>query len=400
MEFDPFSKEFFEDPYGVYAWLRDNAPTYHNEQIGFYALSLYDDVVAAHRDFETFTSTHGLTVDQLTNKDFQQVMQNVRTSMIVMDPPDHTRLRKLVARSFTPKRIGGIEQIIRDVLDEWLDQLADRDGFDAVQDFSGPFPVEVISTILGIPKADRQQVRHWTDKSLEREIGNPFPTTAGIEASIAAGQYYADLVADKRRTPDDDLISELVASEVEREDGSFGGLTDDEIAGFIGLIAAAGSETVTKLVGNGVVLFGENPDELSQLRDDMHLLGPAVEEVLRYKAPSQYQGRFSLQDSEWNGVTIPAGEAVLLLTGAANRDERMYPDPDAFDIDREQGLGVGLGHGIHYCLGAHLAKLESKIAFEQLYTRWPDLQVDLDNVTYVQMSNVAGPSSVPVRTSH
>ncbi len=397
MEFDPFSTEYFERPYRVYAWLRDNAPTYHNERIGFWALSRYDDVVAAHRDFDTFTSTHGLTLDQLTNRDFQTVLGSVRTSMIVMDPPDHTRLRKLVARSFTPKRIGGIEQIIRDVLDEWLDPLMDRDEFDAVHDFSGPFPVEVISTILGIPKADRQQVRHWTDKTLEREVGNPFPTAAGIDAAIASSRYYGELVASKRRHPGDDLISELVASEVERDDGELEGLTDDEIAGFIGLIAAAGSETVTKLVGNGVVLFGENPDELRQMQADPKLLGPAVDEVLRYKAPSQYQGRFSLKESEWNGVTIPADEPVILLTGAANRDERVYPDPERFDIDRDQGMGVGLGHGIHYCLGAHLAKLESKIAFEQLYTRWPNLQVDLDNVKYVQMSNVAGPASVPVR---
>ena len=348
------------------------------------------------RDHVTFTSTHGLTVDQLTNPDFQSVLGAARPSMIVMDPPDHTRMRKLVARSFTPKRIGAIEQTIRAVLDEWLDLLSDRGEFDAVKDFSGPFPIEVIGTIVGIPKADRQQIRHWTDKGLERETGNPFPTNEAIEAMIAGGQYYLDLVADKRTHPGDDLVSELIAAEVETDDGSMERLDDEQIAGFLGLIAAAGAETVTKLVGNGVVLFGENPDQLRQLQGDWSLLGQAVEEVLRYKAPSQYQGRFSLKDSEWHGVTIPAGQPVLLITGAANRDERAYPDPDAFDIDREQGMGVGLGHGIHYCLGAHLAKLESKIAFEQLYTRWPNLQVDLDNVKYVQMSNVAGPSSVPV----
>ncbi len=395
MEFDPFSREFFEDPYAVYRWLRDESPTYHNEKIGFWALSRHADVLAAHRDHQTFSSTHGLTIDQLTSDDYQAVATSIR-SMIVMDPPEHDRMRKLVARSFTPRRIAGIEEIIRDVMDEWLDPLMDRDSFDVVTDFAGPFPVEVISTLLGIPKPDRQQYRHWTDKVLEREPGNPFPTAEGIAAAMASSAFIMELVAEKRRHPADDLISDLAATAVEREDGTTEALTDEEIAGFAGLIAAAGSETVTKLVGNGAVTFADNPDELAQLTGDWSKLGGAVEEVLRYKAPSQYQGRYSLVDSEWNGVTIPANQPVLLITGAANRDPDVYPDPDRFDIDRPQPVALGLGHGVHYCLGAHLAKLESRIAFEQLYTRWPGLQVDLDNVSYVQMSNVAGPASVPV----
>lgn len=397
MEFDPFSYDFFEDPYATYAWLREEAPVYHNDQLGFWALSRHDDVVAAHRDYETFSSTHGLTIDQLTSDDFQAVANTIK-SMIVMDPPEHTRMRKLVSRAFTPRRIAGIEDVVRQVMNEWLDPLMDRDAFDVVADFSGPFPVEVISTLLGIPKADRQQYRHWTDKTLEREPGNPFPTAEGIEASIASSQYIMGLVAEKRRHPGDDLITELTAVEVEREDGTMEALTDEEIAGFVGLIAAAGSETVTKLVGNGAVLFAENPGELAELTGDWSKLPGAVEEVLRYKAPSQYQGRFSLLDSTWHDVTIPAGQPVLLITGAANRDPRVYTDPDRFDIDRPQPMSVGLGHGIHYCLGAHLAKLESRIAFEQLYTRWPELQVDLDDVEYVHMSNVAGPARVPAST--
>jgi cytochrome P450 len=395
MEFDPFSHEFFEDPYAVYRWLREEAPAYRNDKIGFWALSRHADVLAGHRDHKTFSSTHGLTLDQLTSEDYQAVATSIR-SMIVMDPPEHDRMRKLVARSFTPRRIAGIEAMISDVMDEWLEPLMDLDSFDVVTDFAGPFPVEVISTLLGIPKPDRQQYRHWTDKVLEREPGSPFPTAEGIDAAIQSSAFIMELVAEKRRHPADDLISDLAATEVEREDGTTEALTDEEIAGFAGLIAAAGSETVTKLVGNGAVCFGENPDELTELTGDWSKLGGAVEEVLRYKAPSQYQGRFSVRDSEWHGVTIPAGQPVLLITGAANRDPEVYEDPDRFDIDRTQPMALGLGHGVHYCLGAHLAKLESRIAFRQLYSRWPDLEVDLDNVEYVHMSNVAGPASVRV----
>ena len=395
MEFDPFSIEFFEDPYGVYAWLLEEAPAYHNERVGFWALSRYDDVVAAHRDFEGYTSTHGLTLDQLTSDDFQGIRTAI-TSMIMMDPPDHTRMRKLVSRAFTPRRIAEWEPVIHRVITGFLDPLVGSGGFDAVKDFAGPFPVEVICSILGVPEADRQQIRHWTDLTLERELGNPFPTEAGIQASIESSEYYYALIADKRKHPDDKMVSHLIEAEVEREDGSMDRLTDEEIAGFASLMAAAGSETVTKLVGNAVTIFADNPGELAKMLDDPSKTSAAVEEVLRYKAPSQYQGRYSLQDREWHGVTLPAGQPVLLITGAANRDPRAYPDPNRFDIDREVPLGVGLGHGIHYCLGAHLAKLESKIAFQELYARFPDLEVDLDNVGYVHMSNVAGPSSVPV----
>jgi cytochrome P450 len=395
MEFDPFSTEFFEDPWEVFQWLREEAPAYHNEEIGFWALSRYDDCAEAHRDVATYTSTRGLSLDQLTSTDFHHVVRG-SDMMILMDPPDHERMRKLVNRAFTPRRIAEWEPVVRSVIDEVLDPLTGADSFDAVVDFAGPFPVEVICTIVGVPKADRQQIRHWTDASLEREVGNPFPTTAGIEATIANGQYMLALVADKRRAPSDDMIGHLIEAEVERSDGHRDHLTDHEIASFINLLTSAGSETVTKLVGNGVMAFADHPDELAQLQADPGLAAGAVEEVLRWRAPSQYQGRYSLRDRDWHGVTIPAGNPVLLITGAANRDPRTYDDPDRFDIDREAPLGISFGHGIHYCIGAHLARLEGKVAFTELYRRWPALDVDLDGVEWVHMSNVAGPSRVPV----
>jgi cytochrome P450 len=310
----------------------------------------------------------------------------------------HDRMRKLVNRAFTPRRIAEWEPVVQRVIGGLLDGLAGAGTFDAVVDFAGPFPVEVICTIVGVPEGDRQQIRHWTDSMLELEVGNPFPTAAGIEAAIELSTYMLALVADKRRTPSDDMIGHLIEAEVEREDGTVERLDDNEVAGFIALLTAAGAETVTKLVGNGVLTFAEHPGELARLQADPSLAPSAVEEVLRWRAPSQYQGRYALSDREWHGVTIPAGSPLLIVTGAANRDPRAYDDPDRFDITREGPLGITFGHGIHYCIGAHLARLEGQTAFTELYGRWPNLSADPDAVRWVHMSNVAGPSSVPVTT--
>ena len=395
MRFDPYSTDFFEDPWDTYRWLRDEAPVYFDEELQFYAVSRYEDCVEVHRDVATYTSEHGVSLDQLRRKDFGRALVD-QASIIMLDPPMHDRLRKLVNRAFTPRRIAEWEPLVQRVISGFLDDLQGAGSFDAVEDFAAPFPIEVICEILGIPAADRQQIRHWTDGMLEREVGNPFPTKKGIEGAIAMAGYIDALVAERRAHPTDDMISHLVQAEVEREDGTVERLTDTEVGRFVLLLAAAGAETVTKLVGNAVMTFAENPDQLAKLTADPSLAPTAVEEVLRYKAPSQYQGRFSVADRDFRGETIKAGFPVLIITGAANRDPRAYEDPDSFDITREGPLGISFGHGIHYCIGAHLARLEGRIALNELYRRWPNLTVDLDNIQYVHMANVAGPSSVPV----
>ena len=396
MEFDPYSREFFESPWEVYRWLREEEPTYHNERLGFWAVSRYDDCVDVLRDVATYTSTRGVSLDQLRSAAFSGLAAG-GASVIMMDPPEHEKMRKLVNRAFTPRRIAEWEPVVQSVIGAFLDELAGAGTFDAVRDVSGPFPVEVICEIVGVPAGDRQQIRHWTDRMLEREIGNPFPTDAGVAGAIAMHDYFEALVTDRRQHPGDTMIDHLIAAEVERGDGTTERLDDQEVVQFLILLTAAGSETVTKLVGNGVVTFAEYPEELRRFQADPSLAGSAVEEMLRWKAPSQYQGRFSLADRELNGRTIPAGQPVLVITGAANRDPRAYDEPDRFDITREGApLGITFGHGIHYCIGAHLARLEGKIAFTEIYRRWPDLEVDLGGIQYVHMANVAGPSSVPV----
>jgi cytochrome P450 len=392
VEFSPLSADFFDDPYETYRWLRDEAPCYHNEQLGFWALSRFDDVVAAHRDWRTFSNERGLRLDQLTDPDGKAAKQNI----IFMDPPDHDRMRKLVSRAFTPRAITRMEPIAHGVICEYLDALAEEPSFDAVADFSAPFPIEIISALLGVPKGDRQQIRHWTGLVLHRDPDDPNPTDDGIRALRERGVYFLELIRDKRRNPDDDMIGQLIEAEVADDDGVRHRLTDEEIAEFATLLASAGSETVTKLIGNAVVLFHRHPGEWQKLVADPSRIPNAVEEIVRYWAPSQYQGRFSLADSEWHGVTIPSNQPVFLLTASANRDDREYENPDVFDVDRNFGLSVAFGHGIHVCLGAALARLESRIAIEEWAKRWPSFTVDEARCRKVTMSNVAGYANVPI----
>ena len=390
VEFDPFSADFFDDPYEIYRALRDRAPVYHNARYGFWALSRFDDVAAAHQDWRTFSSTHGVTLHDLLGPP-----PPAMGTIIYLDPPEHERLRNLVSRVFTPRAIAALEPMIRQIVRATLDALSGRLEFDAVADFAAPFPVEVISTMLGVPPADRQAVRLRTDAFLHREPDDPSPTPAGIEAAMGQHQYFLALAAEKRRHPGDDVITRLCEAELPGEDGPQR-LNDGEIATFALLLGAAGSETVTKLVGNGVLLFHRWPSEWAKVVGDPGRMASAVEEILRYWAPSQYQGRFTTKPATVHGVTIPAGAPTLLLTGAASRDERAYPDPDRFDIDRRQQIALGFGYGIHSCLGIALARLESRIAFEEFCARYPRYRVDERGLRRVQMANVAGYSHVPV----
>ncbi len=394
-EFDPFSDEYFNDPSEVYRRLRDEAPVYYSEKYGFYALSRFADVVTAHRDWQGFSSAHGIELSTLSKND-PELVASFRT-IIMMDPPEHDRLRALVSRVFTPRAITSLEPMIREVIGNFLDPLADEDEFDAVADLAGPFPIEVIARMLGVPEGERQQIRHWIDISLRREPGELEPSEESMQAIMQAGAYFYALVTEKRAHPADDMLSRLTQVTVDRGDGTETGLDDAEIAGFASLLGGAGAETVTKLVGNAVVLFSEHRDQWQKVVDDREAIPRAVDEILRYLPPSQYQGRFSKVDREFEGGTIPAGHPVLLLTGAATRDPREFENADAFDIERPPSVAIGFGHGVHSCLGAALARMESRVAIEELAARWKRLEVDESGLRRVQMSNVAGYSNVPVR---
>ena len=393
VEFDPFSEEFFNDPYALYGRLRDEAPVYYSEQYGFYALSCFADVLAAHRDWEGFSSAHGVELFTLS-KDPEEIASY--RNIIMMDPPEHDRFRALVSRVFTPRAVTALEPMIREVICGFLDRLNDTREFDAVADFAAPFPVEIISRMLGVPEGDRQQIRHRIDASLHREAGQMTPSPENEQATLESGIYFHELTGRKRKNPGNDMLSRLTQVTVDRGDRTQTGLDDAEITGFASLLGGAGAETVTKLVGNAVVLFWRHPHQWQKVIDDREGIPRAVEEILRYWPPSQYQGRFCVQERELGGGTIPSGFPVLLITGAATRDPRAFERADEFDIERQPGISIGFGHGVHSCLGAALARMESRIAIEELARRWRRLEVDEAGLRRVRMANVAGYSNVPV----
>jgi cytochrome P450 len=391
MEFNPYSDSFFDDPYDTYRWMRDEAPVYYSERWDFHALTRYDDVVAAHRDWETFSSSYGVTLDALSMR--HKFDMNM---LILMDPPEHERLRKLVRQVFTKAAIANLEPLVTDVVTFYVQALAGRDQFDLVADFAALFPVEIISSMLGVPSGERQQIRLWTDGFLHREENNPFATESGVAASMAMGEYFLDLAREKRRQPDDLIISRLVTTTYEDETGVTHRLTDEDIATFSVLLAAAGSETVTKLMGNGIMAFHHNPDQWELVLADPGLIPGAIEEMLRLNPPSQYQGRFTTRDVVLDGGTIPAGSPTLLVTGSATRDPRAYEQPDVFDIRRGGATTLAFGYGAHSCLGSWLARLETRVALQQLRECWPRIDVDTGALRRVTMSNVAGYSHIPV----
>lgn len=394
IEFDPFSQDFFDGAYDTYRRLRNEAPVYYNKKWDFWALTRYDDVAPGTKDHETFSSAKGATLDMVKAHDDAIPVPKV---IISMDPPEHEKMRKLVSKVFTPRAIAGLEDMVREKVYECLDAL-DPSEFDVVADFSALFPNEVITTMLGVPKEDRNQIRLWLDLLLERQPGEIATSKQGYEASMNTGIYYYNLIQQRRVKPQDDMISRLIETEIER-DGVVEKLTDVDISGFATMLGGAGAETVTKLVGNAMVAFADFPDQWRKLREDRSKIPAAVEELLRYEAPSQYQIRTATRDVTYYGTTIPEGAAVLLVTGSATRDERIFEDPDRLDIDRERKMGFNLafGYGVHSCLGAALARMESRIALEALLDLVPEYEVDRGGLRRVAMTNVSGFSNVPVR---
>ncbi|MGV0593590.1 cytochrome P450 [Mycolicibacterium porcinum] len=391
--FDPFSQDFFNSPYEMYRQMRVHAPVYYSERYDFYALTRHEDVAAAFKDYETYSSAYGVDLAQVRKGDVTE-----HGSIIAMDPPAHRRMRSLLNKVFTPRAIQSKRELVTELIDKHLSAV-DPAGFDFVQDFSARFPVDVMTTLQGVPEGDRQQIRLWIDDLLHREAGEIEMGEEGIKSAVDMAIYYFRLIKKRRHELGDDLISQLIESEIERDTGEMEPLTNIEITEFATLLGGAGAETVTKLLGNAAVVFAQNPREWQKLLDDRSKVPLAVEELLRYEAPAQYNVRRSMREIELHGVTIPAGKPVFLVGGSANRDPEAWTEPDRFDIDRDrsQAQNLGLGYGIHSCLGAALARLESVIALDKMLDFMPRYEVDWDGCKRVNMQNVAGWSNVPVR---
>ena len=387
--FNPYDYDFHEDPYPTYAWLRAHAPLYRDEELDFWALSRYSDVTAGFRDNVRLSSANGVSLDPLAYGPHAH-----RTmSFLAMDEPRHLRMRALVSRGFTPRRVGELAGRVAALTRLHLDKALAREEFDVIGEFAGRLPMDVISELLGVPAADRDRLRALADTVMHRVDGVADVPPPAVEAAVELAGYYATMLTERRRRRSDDLASALLDAEIDGER-----LTDTEIIGFLFLMVVAGNETTTKLLGNALYWAWRNPAELSTVLADPALVPAWIEETLRYDTSSQIIVRTAATDLDYHGRTVPAGARVLLLIGSANRDENAFPDGDTYRIGREPGHQLAsFGAGVHFCLGASLARLEARVALTEIVTRVAGYEIDESAAERVHSTNVRGFATLPVR---
>ncbi|HXQ19536.1 MAG TPA: cytochrome P450 [Acidimicrobiales bacterium] len=397
--YDPFDYEIDANVHAIWRRLRDEVPIYRNEKYDFWALSRYDDVLEAILDTERFSSVHGTTLDTMSPDPFPISM------LIFMDPPVHTWHRKVVNRAFTPRKIAGLEARVVTICQNLLDQLEGRSEFDFVKEYAGIIPPTMIMTLVGFPEDMVEEWRKGIDNMLtvmsDGTLDEQRSTTMGAMDSLEASagglllQVLPELMEERRKEPKEDLLSVLVHAEVD-EGGRLRRLTDEEIFGFVMLLAAAGSETVARLLGWVATLLDRHPDQRAELVGTPTLIPNAIEECLRYEAPSPVQGRWVMKDVEVHGQIVPAESKILLINGSANRDNRHFPDGDRFDIHRNIDRHLSFGYGTHFCVGAALARLEGHVALRELLQRFPTWEVDYGRAEMIHTASVRGYSKLPI----
>ena len=393
LDFDHYDYALQDDPYPTYARLRREAPLFHNEEHDFWVMSRHADIHRAFRTDGVYSNRMGVSLDASAwNPDAHVVM-----SFLGMDPPEQTRLRKLVSRGFTPKRVAEMEPQIRRLCIDYLEPALERGEFDWITDFAGRFPMDVISELLGVPAADRDELRRLADLLVHREHGLRDVPPVGFEASMGLFEYYADLIAARRRTPGDDLVTALLMTE--DDDGDR--MTDGELTAFLFLMVVAGNETTAKLLGNAVHNLCRHPDQRAAVFTDPELVSPWIEETLRYDASSQLLARHTLADVSIDGVTCPAGSKLLINVGSANHDETVFSRSEDYDVRRDRAelaRHIAFGGGRHFCLGANLARLEANVALAELVSRCSSIET-VPGAKRFYSANVRGFASLPVRTT-
>ncbi len=388
IDFNPYNYEFHEDPYPTYALLREQAPLYHNPELGFFALSRHADVLAGFKDTAGMSNAMGVTLDPAATGP----QAEYSSSFLAMDPPRHTRMRGLVSRAFTPRRVAQLEPSIRALAENYLTPFEGRRDMDVVGDFAARLPMDVVSELLDVPSADRDELRTAADAMLHREEGMQDVTEEGVRGFLRLREYFTELINRRRKQPGSDLISALFEAEIDGEQ-----LTDNEVVAFCNLMIVAGNETTTKLIANCVYWLSQSSDQRVLVAQDPSLIPDWVEETLRYDNSTQIMARSTTRNLRFSEGEIPAGSRVLLLIGSANRDPAVFDEPDRFDVRRQQRDMLSFGHGAHFCLGASLARLEARVSLEELWRRFPDFEVDTENAARVHSVNVRGFSSLPLR---
>jgi len=383
--YDPYNINIDADPYPVYRRLREEAPLYYNEQHDFYALSRFGDVDRALSDPKTYISGRGDVLEVIKSG-----IDIPPGTVIMEDPPVHTTHRRLLSGVFTPRKVTALEPKIREFCARCLDPLVGARRFDFIADIGAQVPMRTISMLLGIPEEDQERFRDRVDSDLRTEAGQPMQT------SINTGEMFAAYIDWRAEHPSDDIMTDLLQAEFEDETGTRRRLTRDEILVYLAVVSGAGNETTSRLIGWAGKVLADHPDQRRELAADPALIPAAIEELLRYEPPGTHIGRYVARDVEWHGQRVPEGSAMLLLVASANRDDRRYPGGDRFDIHREFSLSLTFGRGIHYCLGAALARLEGRIAVEEILKRFPEWDVDTDAARLAPTSTVRGWESLPV----
>jgi cytochrome P450 len=411
LEYDPYDYEIDRDPHHIWRRLRDEAPLYYSPRYDFYALSRYDDVVAGLLDWHTYSSARGTVIEIIQPGPITEAEREGIGSlgmMIFSDPPSHDVARKIVNRSFTPRAVDRIEGRLRQLCGSFLDPLVEEGRFDYLGDFASVVPPMIIGELLGVPEEDQRQLGHWVDQFMhydpEAETGDTIQgamqfNDIRLEGANQLMAYMSDLIAERQRQPRDDMLSMMLASDVSLADGSVRRLEPDEVTAFFLLLQSAGSETTARLMGWVAVLLARHPDQRQILLDEPDVIPNAVEELLRYEAPSPIQARLVTRDVEWHGVTVPEGSKLALLNGSAGRDEREYPNPDVFDVRRHMERHMTFGYSTHFCLGAALARLEGRVMIEETLARCPGWTVDESEIEMVHTTTVRGPAKVPVQVT-
>jgi cytochrome P450 len=389
--YDPWDVELNADPYPMFRRIRENAPLYYNEEHNFYALSRFDDVNRALVDHQTFSSARGVVLEII-----KAGIKIPPGLLIFEDPPVHDIHRSLLSRAFTPRKINALEPMIREFTRRCLDQLVGVDRLDFVQDLGAIMPMRVVGMLFGIPEDYQRRVQEDGVKFVRTKRGGRM--TDNTDAKLADGEVFADFIDWRTNHPADDLTTELLNAEFEDEYGVTRKLHRDELLMFMKVVAVAGSETTTRLIGWSGKLLSEHPDQRRQLVDDRSLLPGAIEELLRFEPPALQAARYVTRDIEFHGETVPKGSAILTLIGAANRDERRFGDnAETFDVTRVPRQHLTFGVGAHYCLGNALARIEGRIALDEIMNRFPDWEVDLDTAVFSSSSAVRGWDSMPAR---
>jgi cytochrome P450 len=392
--YDPYDFEIDSDPYPVWKRLRDERPLYYNERYDFYALSRFDDVDHCSLDWESYISSKGTLLELIKSG-----MELPPGSIIFEDPPAHNIHRRLLSRVFTPRNINDLEPKVREFCARSLDPLVGTGGFDFIEDLGAQMPMRTIGMLLGIPEQDQEAIRDRIDHGLRlTESAMPDLDTMFADSGTP-GDGFEEYIEWRATHPSDDLMTELLLAEFEDETGTRRSLTRQEVLGYVNLLAAAGNETTTRLIGWTGKVLADHPDQRRQLAARPELVPNAIEELLRYESPSPVQARYVTKDVEHHGQTVPAGSALLLLTASANRDERKFEDGDTFDIHRDIDRQLAFGYGIHFCLGSALARLEGRIALEEVLARFPSWEIDWDNAVQARTSTVRGWERLPVLTS-